>query len=365
MRSVSSSRIERWAGRENVEHLSRLHKGWYGPKPIPIASFPGDVRIGRDGDFVGTFDMGAEACAEQWLRDNERRTRAIAFRQGGFVDLTALRKAPKQVARFEKTIGVNINFAAGSAWLVGNIPVAAAAPGAAPGGTIPTSASQGAISFRNADSGNKLHVVSADYNCPNVNHNRCALMYDLIFAVNKTMNSTATEAVTGVPTRYQNTVQGSEDSAENNFLFIQVGLTVLPATAHNWTVCTYTDQSGNAGATLPSVTGVSAAATHRLDMPISTWFAPLAAGDTGVQKLTQMQCSALVATGTIHFMMGHPLCWMFNFTSNYRVSFGGVNNAIQLGRVFDNAALAMLEMPVGSSNSTNLHRADILLAEGA
>ena len=54
--------------------------------------------------------------------------------------------------------------------------------------------------------------------------------------------------------------------------------TALAATAHNWTVCTYTDQDGNTGATLPSVTGNSGNIINRLDQPAGTWFCPLASG---------------------------------------------------------------------------------------
>ena len=54
------------------------------------------------------------------------------------------------------------------------------------------------------------------------------------------MNSTATEAVTGVPTRYQSTTASAEDyipeitSASSSWRH-----RALAATAHNWTTCTY------------------------------------------------------------------------------------------------------------------------------
>jgi hypothetical protein len=158
--------------------------------------------------------------------------------------------------------------------------------------------------------------------------------------------------VTGVPTRYQSTTQGAEDSAENNFLFIEVQ-TALAATAHNWTVCTYTDQSNNAGATLPTVTGVSSAIVNRLDMPAPRWFCELASGDTGIQALTQMQCSAAVATGAIGFVMGHPIGWMpidsTVFAGNVRDE--KISSAINMARIFDDACLAMLGIGGASSLS--------------
>jgi hypothetical protein len=166
------------------------------------------------------------------------------------------------------------------------------------------------------------------------------------------MNSTATESVTGVPTRYQSTTGGAADSAEGNFLFVEVGGTALAATAHNWTTCLYTDQSGNTGATLPSLTGNSAAIVRRLDHPTSQWFAPLATGDTGIQQLDQMQCSAAVATGVVNFVIGHPLAWLPCPVVNMVCISDGLNSAFNLARIFDDAALAFLEVSKPATTAT-------------
>jgi hypothetical protein len=176
------------------------------------------------------------------------------------------------------------------------------------------------------------------------------LLYDRIFQVNKTMSSTATEAVTGVPTRYQSTTPGAQDSAEGNFLFVEVGA-ALGATAHNWTVCQYTDQGGTGGVSLPSLTGNASAIVNRLDHPASQWFAPLASGDTGIQQLDQMQCSASV-TGTINFVIGHPLCWIPIPIANLFCEVDGINTSFNLVRIFDDAALALLEVMKPSTTAT-------------
>jgi hypothetical protein len=177
------------------------------------------------------------------------------------------------------------------------------------------------------------------------------LLYDRIFAVAKTMNSTTTEAVTGVPTRYQNTAAGQPDSASGNFLFIETG-TALAATAHSWTVCQYTDESGNATQTLPSVTGNASNIINRLDMPTSNWFCPLATGDTGIKALTQMQCSAAVATGAVDFVIGHPISWMPCPIANLTCITDGINTAMQLTRIFDSACLALLEANKPATTAT-------------
>jgi hypothetical protein len=183
------------------------------------------------------------------------------------------------------------------------------------------------------------------------------LLYDRIFQVNKTMASSATEAVSGVPTRYQSVTPGAADSAEGNFLFVEVGGTALAATAHNWTVCLYTDQAGNTGATMPSLTGASAAVVRRLDHPAYQWFAPLAEGDTGIQQLDQMQCSASVATGVINFVIGHPICFIPVPIINICCQADFINTAFNPARIFDNAALALLEVTKASASATSYNLA--------
>jgi len=170
------------------------------------------------------------------------------------------------------------------------------------------------------------------------------LLYDLLFGVAKTINSTATESVTGVPTRYQSSTPADPNYAGGNFLFIQAGGTALAATAHNWTVCLYRNQAGADAQTLPSLAGSTISCiVDRFDHPISQWFAPLATGDCGIMDLNQMQCSALVATGVVWFMIGHPIGFMSFPVINSLLPFDWLTNRDQAPRIFDNACLAFLE----------------------
>ena len=194
-------------------------------------------------------------------------------------------------------------------------------------------------------------MVGADVSASVINNS--LLLYDLIFGCNKLMNSTGAEAVTGVPSRYQNTSALAEDYIGGNFLFIQVGGTALANTAHNWTVCTYQNQN-NSPATLPSITGNAAAIVDRLDHPTQQWFAPLAGGDTGIKNLTQMQCSALVATGVTWFMIGHPLGFMSFPVINSILPFDWLTNRNQAPRVFNDACLALLE-PLKPATTTTTY----------
>ncbi|HRI16905.1 MAG TPA: hypothetical protein PL196_00125 [Burkholderiaceae bacterium] len=226
-----------------------------------------------------------------------------------------------------------------SLWRVGAQPVAGSAGAAAPGGTAHTSSNTGALAFANPASGT-LHLVGADMAASVVSNS--LLAYDRTFSVAKTMASTATEAVTGVPSRYQGTTATNDDYIGDNFGFVEVGGTALAATAHNWTTCTYTDQD-NAASTLPSLTGNSGAIVDRLDHPTGQWFAPLESGDVGIKAWTQMQCSASVATGVINFVIGHPLGFMTFPVVNQTFPFDWLTNRDPAPRIFDNACIAFLE----------------------
>ena len=362
-----SDRLERYLGRETVETISNAVKDWYGP-PIAIAGVPGCVRAARGGDFVGGIDGGKETSLAEilwsagrsqlsrirvahadWRAEAEHVQRNHAGFSGGLN--TLIQNATTGKRRkfpFQKTGTTGVVAATNSLWRVGAMPAAGAAAAAAPGGTVPTDATTGSFPFVNPTGGETQHFVTG-FSTGTVAGNTL-LLYDRLFAVAKTMNSTATEAVTGVPTRYQSTTAGAADSAEGNFLFIECG-TALPATAHNWTTCLYNDQT-NTGSTLPSVTGNSSNIINRLDMPTGSWFAPLASGDTGIKSLTQMQCSAAVATGAIDFVIGHEIAFMPMGVANSGWILDGINSAFNLERIFDDACLAFLEVTKPATGAT-------------
>jgi hypothetical protein len=361
MKPISSSKIERYLGAEKCEELSRHMKGWYGPR-IALMGVPGAVYLTPDGDFAGKFREGGELNfldrAEMAARRLKRAARVASspkrnILHAGFTSLSDLISeatvgGKKQELPYFKNGVTGVISASTSYWTSGGTPAAGAAGSAAPGGRALTSATTGALVFNNAASGDQLHFVSGNITSSILS--QTLLVYDRLFDVAKTMNSTATEAVTGTPSRYQSTTAGAPDSAEGNFLFVEVG-TALAATAHNWTVCTYTDQAGGAS-TLPSLVGNSAAIASRLDHPLGQWFAPLEAGDVGIKALTQMQCSAAVATGTINFVIGHPIAFLPAPIANLTCIVDGVNTAFNLERIFDNAALAFMQMPASSATAT-------------
>jgi hypothetical protein len=361
-RSTHSGKLERYLGKDEVERISSSMTAWHGTRPILVGNVPSTrgVWVGRGGDFVGRIDGGgfaglAERCVERTRQALDRVARRTAGRMSmaGFTSLSDLineatlggKKADYQ---FNKVGTAGVISVTNSLWRVGAQPAAGAAPSNAPGGNVPTNATTGALLTWNPTTvGDTQHFVRADV-LATVAANTL-LMYDRIFEVNKTMNSTATETVTGVPTRYQ-AVTNTPDAADGNFLFFETQ-TALAATAHNWNA-TYTDHDGNAGIALPTLTGNASAIINRLDHPVGQFFAPLAAGDAGIQKLESVTCSALVATGAIACVIGHPIAFLPMPVANMLTIVDGINTAFNLTRIFDNAALGFLEVCKPSATAT-------------
>lgn len=346
---VNTQKIERWLGVEKADGLRRAMQGWYG-RPIYLIDVPGNVWIDSDGQFVGDFKHGFFASALDSLEDYIKRFWREAGRPQygtfsvGFASISdALQRASQgntQRLNFKKSGPTGVVGVSSTLWRVGPQPAAGGAGASAPGGTIHNSTNLGALTYQDPASGT-LHLVGADVSASILQNS--LLIYDRLYSVAKTMNSTAAEDVTGVPTRYQSNAPLAQDYAGDNFLFVEVGGTALAATAHNWTG-TYTNQSGTDGQVLPSLTGNASAIVGRLDHPVQSWFAPLASGDVGLQKLTQMSCSATVATGEINFVIGHPIGFLSFPVSNSLIPFDWLTNRDQVPRIFDGACLAGLEV---------------------
>lgn len=355
-RSTHSGRLERWLGPERIQDLVQATSGvgWYGP-PIHILDLPGSVRIGRDGDFIGPFERGVYASALDALEQAARRALRVPRSSGlhaGFTSISdALSRASGGFSRqrnFNKVGATGVVAVTNSLHKLGPQPIAGTAGSAAPGGRALVDSDTGGFLFDNPAAGS-YRLTGADVSASVLGNT--LLLYDRLFDVAKNVGSTATEAVTGVPTRYQSTTTTAEDYIGGNFGFVEVGLTALAATAHNWTTCTYTDQA-NAASTLPSLTGNSAAIAHRLDHPVMQWFAPLQSGHTGIKAWTQMQLSAVLATGLINFVIGHPIGFLSMPLANTLFPFDWLTNRNQAPRIFDDAYLAFLEICKPATTAT-------------
>jgi len=360
--ATHSDRLERWTGKEYIEAVSKSMKDWYGP-PIAMAGVPGNVWACRGGDFRGRIAAGQVAPLVDYYEQRVKRIvrqasrRQLSSLNAGFSSLSdliseATAGGKRRDFYFSKAGTTGVVGGSNSLWGVGNTPSAGANAANAPGGEAPTSATPGAFPFLDPTGGDTQHFVNAALVASAVPNN--VLLYDRIFQVNKTMNSNATESVTGVPTRYQSSTRGAADFAGGNFAFPEVGGTLLAAGAHNWTVCRYRDQDNNDTISFPSTAGITTCPVRRIDLVLPLWFMPLAAGDDGVKDLDQLQYdTSAIATGVINWVIGHPLSFlgpMSNVNELFRVD--GIMTSFNLVRIFDGAALAMLELVKGATTAT-------------
>lgn len=359
-RGIHAAQLERLMGEQLLQRLSDSVKAWYGPPIRVMLPGAGMIYACGGGDFRGTlkgggfasyFDRlrdGAKRNFRRWARDQMVTAHANSF--GSLSDLiVASSTAGKyRVFNFNKNGPTGVAAASSTLWRVGTMPAAGGQASNAPGGRACDDTTTGAYPFTNPTSGLAQFLTQVD--CLATTTGPVLLLYDRCFDVNKTMNSTSTEAVSSTAHRYDSITTTAFNYAMGNFLFIEC-FAALPATAHNWTVCTYTDQDGNTGATLPSVTGNSSCIIDRFDQPIGQWFCPLATGDTGIRYLTQMQCSALVASGNIQFVIGHPYCFMPFPTAFLVCPWDGITRA-ELPRIADDACIAMIDVCKVSTTAT-------------
>ena len=354
-RSTHSGRLERWIGKDKIQTLVAATSGqkWYGP-PIHVLDLPGSVRVGKDGDFVGPFERGVFMSALDSFEASLKRAMKMpkySFNTGFTSVSDALSRSSggfRRAMYFNKAGSAGVVAVTNSLHKLGPQPIAGTAGSAAPGGRALVDSDTGGMVFDNPAAGS-YRLTGADITA---NFANTLLLYDRIFDVAKTMASTANESVTGVPTRYQSSTTTAEDYAGGNFGFVEVGLTALAATAHNWDTCLYRNQAGTDATALPTITGNSGAIVHRLDHPTGQWFAPLASGDSGIMDWNQMHCSASVATGLINFVIGHPIGFMVLPLINLTFPFDWITNRDQAPRIFADAYLTFLEITKPATNAT-------------
>lgn len=388
MKHTHSEKLERWLGAEKVQEISDRFRDFY--YPVAVHGVPGNVRVMPGGDFTGeirageyfTASDGAAAvfkkirlAAEQKARRNKALDTLLDMIRAGdsrlstvgaFASIDAIIAAytggKGQALNYAKT-GVASNAIGNSndLWSRAGQPAAGAAGAAAPGGTAPTSATTGALGFRNLGAANTGHYLNWALNASVINNS--LLLYDRLFAVaaGNALTTGAEIAVTGVPTRYQNTTSSSQDYIGGNFAFPACITTVLAATAHNWDAgggagvgMTYLNQA-NAAANMPLSTGVSACVVGGIDLAAgqNSWFAPLAAGDVGIKALTNMSASAAVATGVLDWVIGHPIAINACPIANIACMDDGLYTALNLTAVFDSACLSFIEMPKPATTATS------------
>jgi hypothetical protein len=384
-----SDKLEKWLGKEQVDSISNSFKTFY--YPVPLHGVPGNVYIMPGGDFAGEIKAGqfmskqdsASVVMKKLVKkagEKFRRNRALGtlidliraenraiYSVGAFASIDAVVAAwtggKGQTIQFSKTgVASNAIGSSNDMWTRAGSPGAGAAGSAAPGGKAWSKADNGCIVLNNGVTTDSNHYLNWTLTASVINNS--LLLYDRLFSVAKTMNSTATEAVTGIPTRYQSTTSTDLEYIGGNFVTISNPTTVLAATAHNITqavnaVWTYTNQAGttlkqlnNNGVAIQTLSGISACPVGGIDIQ-NTWFIPLAAGDNGIKNVTQMQLSAAVATGTLDCVIGHPIAANACPIANMACLDDGLYTSMNLTTILDDAALAFIELPKPATTATN------------
>ena len=362
MPTPHSQRLERWLGAQRIADMSFALRDWYGP-PIAIAGAPGTIYATGGGDFCGEYRGSSEVDAVTRAEEVVRRIRRQRFlhrfwrQRGAFSGLSALIAAKtggkSVLMSFNKTgtAPTAINGAM-DCWMYAGQPSAGSAGAALATGTSPTNSTTGNMGYINAVvNANTGHFVNAWAEATVAANN--LLLIDLLFRGAVTMTATTAQSVTGTFSRYQSTTPGALNSAAGSFLYPAVTGTVLASVAHNWTPCQYTNQAGTAGQTVPSIAGISACAKNQIDLALNNWFMPLAAGDTGLTAVTQVQLSADVTSGTADICVAHPIAMLACPIASLALFVDGVTSAFNLQQVYDNACLSLLELPKVATTATS------------
>lgn len=360
-----ASKLERWLGKDEVEHISRMNKNWYGP-PIPISGVPGKVFVTSGGDFVGPIRGGHYANVLDYKADKLNRAfkqyvRKAPNRLHGFSSLSdliseATTGGKRQDFWFNKvgTVAASTGQPM-SLWPVGVYPPAGGVGGTSGTGVVPTNVTSGAIPFTNPAGGDTLHFTTGFVASTTVN---TLMMYDRLWHMtynHATSVSTAVDAANR-PNRYTGT------AAAGNFFCGEV-TTALSATAHNMTV-TYVDENTNAAEAAAAYAAPVSAAANRLTLVSPNWFMPLNGADKGIQYATIVAQSTITSvTGITSWFIGRPLAFMPAPIANLMSIIDGINSAFNMVEIKSNACLAFLEMPKTATTATT-YNGDIVLVSG-
>ncbi len=355
---VHSQRLERWLGKEQVEQISQSMTNWYG-KPIPIGNTQGVVYATKGGGFCGKLKGGYYGSLADYTIDkfNAAIKRAskkqLTTLNTGFSSLSDLISeittgGKSQMLIFTKSGTTGVVGRSNSLFNVGSFPSAGGTGGTTGTGRACTSAINGALKQANPSGSDTLHFISSQ--TQGSVGTQSLLMYDRLWDMTHTMTVDPRSCdAANVPTRYQTAAL-----APSNFFSGEV-TTVLPAATPTITL-DYVDQDGN-NVTGPALSTIaSAAAVNTVPFTSPNWFYPLDPADTGLRSLQNsanaINLSAAMASGVVTWFIGHPLVFIPCPTANVPVLIDGINSAINLQRIYDNACLSFLELNKGATTAT-------------
>jgi len=74
-----------------------------------------------------------------------------------------------------------------------------------------------------------------------------------------------------------------------------------------------------------------------------------------VMDLAQMKMDALVSTGVVNWVIGHPIAMFANSTAGRIQELDGIMTAFNLTRIFDDAALALMILTQAATTATTVN----------
>lgn len=314
-----TQRVENWLGKECLEHVVNMSAGI--KNPIPIANVPG-MLFAYDGEIYGTIMGGGFSSLSDLINE-------------------ATNAGTRQDMLFSKAGTLAVNGSWASLWNVGSYPSAGGAPTAISTGSVPTNLTNGSFKQSNPSGSTTLHLTTAFASASNAPNT--LLMYDRIWhgaSVLHTVNTA--QPISGVPLRYTGT------ASAGNLAFLEV-TTLLGATAQNLTM-TYVDNNGNSAEAAAALAITASSAVTRI--PHVPYFIPLNSGDTGIQRITQLQFSAANSAGVSNIVMCHPLAFLPCPVANTMQVMDGINSAFNLVQIQNGACISLLEIKgVGSATT--------------
>jgi hypothetical protein len=167
------------------------------------------------------------------------------------------------------------------------------------------------------------------------------LDYDAIAA-----NSAASQALTNsasLPTQYS--------TGDGVMMFLEVSSAIAGVTNGTATI-TYTNQAGTSGKTTAVASLVAAPVLSRVAAPVTGFFIPLAAGDTGVRSVQSVQFSAAATSGTYCLTLCYPLTALPAPSTAYTER-DLVLQSPKMPPIRDNAVLQFLVATVNTTAATN------------
>lgn len=191
------------------------------------------------------------------------------------------------------------------------------------------------------------------------NMGACILLYDRVLAYEACTINGALQNMTNTLTaqRYISTGQSG----------LQMMLTLQAAigAARDLTALAYTDQAGNTGQAMPTgttITMTSTATTPDTGTPArciaqyaggatsDVLFLPLAAGDSGVQKIESFTTNA-ATTGTILFALVHPIAYITTPNAALAGQYDFLRQLAVIERIYDGACLNLAVCATSTSNA--------------